>query len=246
MLPALVLLVALGDLEPPKPADLSTELPLDGRIDDAVIEHPLSLGRIRVLKLAADDHPNELWRLYALEALVLDRPAEAQEYFERSAWYGDKYSQHRLSLMHWHGTGDLPVDHATAYVWADLAAERGYQDLLLIREKMWQEMSADERDRALNRGPAFYAKYGDKVAKPRLAKRLKTALWRATGSRTGFEIDRILVTWPNEGAAVPVDFWARERWHPREYWKVEDSIWGGNVEVLPPIPADRPNVEAER
>jgi TPR repeat protein len=80
-----------------------------------------------------------------------------------AARYGDKYSQHRLSLIYWHGVG-AAKDRVEAYVWADLAAERGYPSLLAIREKMWNALTLQEREAVPDRGKRRFAKYGDAAA----------------------------------------------------------------------------------
>lgn len=205
----------------------------------------LTLGQLRDLKRGAWGHPNELWRFYALEAVLLGRHVEAARHFQHAALYADKYSQHRLSLIFWEGKG-RERDRAQGYVWADLAAERGYRDLLLIREKMWSELGKAERDAVPEIGSRLYAKFGDDASKPRLEQRLKYALTHATGSRTGFELDRLrMLDEPGPGTdPLPGNFWARERWEPEEYWKDVDAAWGGYVEVHPLVPVERQTPDA--
>ena len=50
-------------------------------------------------------HPNELWRLYGSDAAARGDWGDAMRHFRHAARYGDKYSQHRISLMYWHGVG---------------------------------------------------------------------------------------------------------------------------------------------
>lgn len=190
----------------------------------------------RAEAMARYGHPNEMWRYRALRALKLRQPERALADLGSAAKYGDKLSQHALSLMHWHGVGTA-VDRARAYVWADLAAERGYRDLLLLREKMWMEMNARQRAQALLLGEAMYAEYGDAVAKPRMEWALRRALASATGSRVGASKDRIHIE--NYGATEGVglsarDFFADERWNARNYWREQDRQWEARVIVLPP------------
>lgn len=181
-------------------------------------------------------HPNEMWRYRALRAFKLEQPERALENFRSAARYGDKFSQHALSLMYWHGVG-AAADRAQAHAWSDLAAERGYRDLLLLREKMWMEMTAVQRAQALLLGEALYSNYGDAVARPRMEWELRKALAGATGSRVGFEKDRILFT--QHGAAGDAGLSAREfhtaeRWSPRSYWREQDRQWNSRVIVQPP------------
>lgn len=190
----------------------------------------------RAEAMAGHGHPNELWRYRALRALKLDQPERALQNFSSAAKYGDKFSQHALSLMHWHGIGTV-VDRAQAYVWADLAAERGYRDLLLVREKMWLGMNAAQRGQALLLGEALYAQYGDAAAKPRMEWAMRRALASATGSRLGFSIDR--VEFMNHGAIANLglsarDYYAEQRWDTKTYWREQDRQWRAKVIVLPP------------
>ena len=190
----------------------------------------------RAEAMARYGHPNEMWRYRALRALKVEQPERALEDFRRAARYGDKFSQHALSLMHWHGVGTA-VDRAQAYVWADLAAERGYRDLLLVREKMWLEMDAALRARALLLGEEMYAQYGDAVAKPRMEWAMRSALANATGSRVGATTDRIEIL--DDGATAGLglsarDFYESERWRAKTYWREQDRQWNAKVIVLPP------------
>ena len=186
-----------------------------------------------------------MWRVRALRALKLGQVERAVDAFRMAAGYADKYSQHALSLLYWHGT-DVPRDRAQAYAWSDLAAERGYRALLVVREKMWMELSEAERGRARELGPAMYARFGDAVAQPRMEWELRKARARITGSRLGFEMDRVefLAT---QHDVDPRDVFASERWKPADYWKAEENSWSGKVLVLPaervdaapdPVPGD--------
>ena len=185
-------------------------------------------------------HPNELWRLYGSDAAAHGDWNDAMKYFRQAARYGDKYSQHRISLLYWHGVG-VERDPALAYAWADLAAERMYPNFLVLREKMWEHMDPSERDRALREGQALYDEYGDAAAKPRLKRALAHEKRQITGSRTGY-VGTLEVSAPDGGidwmAGIDnIDMTAMYngwRWDTGKYWAVEDAIWThGNVEVGP-------------
>jgi TPR repeat protein len=64
--------------------------------------------------------------------------------FKIAAYHADKHSQHYLSLIFWHGAG-VPADRLQAYIWSDLAGERGIKPLLVIREKMWSQLTLAEQ-----------------------------------------------------------------------------------------------------
>jgi TPR repeat protein len=186
--------------------------------------------------LAIAGHPNELWRVRALRALKLGQMERAVDAFRTAAGYADKYSQHALSLLYWHGAG-VGRDRALAYAWSDLAAERGYRGLLLVREKMWMELGNAERDRARELGPDLYARFGDAAAQPRMEWELRKARARITGSRLGFEKDRVRFA-QNRYDVDADDAFAAERWTAADYWQAEDRAWAGKVLVLPAQRAD--------
>lgn len=152
---------------------------------------PLQLTQASFLDIdgtekSAQGRPNEEHRIAGLKAHVRGDHGRAIGYFETAAHYADKISQHYLSLMYWHGVG-APTDRVRAYIWADLAAERGTRLLLLRRERMWQDLTDAERDEARAQGEAYYARYGDAVAKPRAEGVMRRFATTQLGSRLGFD-----------------------------------------------------------
>ncbi len=190
--------------------------------------------------------PNELYRLYGSESAGKGNWNDAMEQFRRAAGYADKYSQHRISLMYWHGVG-VERDPALAYAWADLAAERMYPSFVILREKMWLELDDAQRARALSEGAGLYAQFGDEAAKPRLERAITRHRTQMTGSRVGYNDGRLQVLSTGPAAASPWDtiggfdlhpMYAPWRMDADRYWAVEDAIWKyGNVEVGPTEPA---------
>jgi hypothetical protein len=194
--------------------------------------------------------PNELYRLYGGESAAKGDWGDAMRNFRRAARYADKYSQHRISLMYWHGVG-VERDPALAYAWADLAAERMYPTFVVLREKMWLELDEAQRARAVREGGVLYAQFGDPFAKPRLERAIARHRSQMTGSRVGYDDGRLYVYAPGAGSASPVDVMASYDLRPMyadwrmdadRYWAVEDAIWQrGSVEVGPTTPARRRN-----
>ena len=70
-------------------------------------------------------HPDMKHRKQGWDAYAEGDFALARAQFLKAAWYGDKPSQAMLAEMDWKGEG-AAVDRASAYTWADFAAERGY------------------------------------------------------------------------------------------------------------------------
>lgn len=199
----------------------------------------------------ANGLPNEADRLRGIASYNSGRFVDAHGQFTRAASYADKYSQHRLSLMYWNGEG-VARDRALAYVWSDLAAERGQQRLLAIREKMWEALADDERARVAELGPSMYDRYGDDRAKALQGGLLKRVMSNATGSRAGF-VTRLEVggggpvggiwgvkTGSNAAAYahIPVlsdeALYGPQRSNRELYWQTQDetlSIQNGQVEI---------------
>lgn len=136
-------------------------------------------------KAFLEGHPDLRYQKWAERAYLRGRYTDAIRLYKLSAYYADKHSQARVAEILWVGEGE-PRDRALAYVWMDMAAERGYRTFLARRERFWSEMDQAERDRALSEGPALYEKYGDEAAKPRLEHVLFAGKKRAIGSHTGF------------------------------------------------------------
>lgn len=130
-------------------------------------------------------HPDQRFRLLGMEARKHGRYEAARRHFRQAAHYADKLSQGALAEMYWEGEGG-EINRVLAYIWMDLAAERGAPSLLAHRERYWAQMTAEERVMAVAQGPAIYAEYGDGVAKPRLERILSVARRRVTGSRVGW------------------------------------------------------------
>jgi hypothetical protein len=130
-------------------------------------------------------HPDLRFRGLGMQARERGRHEEARNDFRNAARYGDKLSQAALADMLWNGQGG-PADRALGYAWMDLAAERGTEWLVVQRERFWEALSADERERAVREGRALYAEFGDPAATPRLERELRAGSMRQTGSRAGW------------------------------------------------------------
>lgn len=135
-------------------------------------------------------HPNELSRWRGLWSYSSQRYSEARKHFERAAYHGDKPSQYLLSVMHLHGEGG-GKDPVAAYIWADLAAERGAREVLRIREQIWQSLDAAQKRQVEEAGPGYYERYGDPVAMRRTNTKLIRFSRHRTGSRTGSDTGKL-------------------------------------------------------
>ena len=207
------------------------------------------------LMLAAgflDHHPDLRYRLQGMEAYKAGHFAKAHGLYERAAFYGDKPSQGLVAEMLWKGEG-VTRDRALAYAWMDLAAERGYRPLLILRERYWNALDEAERAEAIERGAAIYARYGDAVAKPRYANILRRGRMQVTGSRTGYDAGIRIAQPGADGTLDPsstarADVYDARYWHPESYWALQDRIWiglpRGEVIVQPLRPDDEADAVA--
>lgn len=204
------------------------------------------------MALKTAGHPNEYHRLQAAKSVAAGDWNDAREAFLLSARYADKYSQHRLSMIYWYGAG-TPRDRVEAYVWADLAAERGYPGFLAIREKMWRELQPHEQAAVAARGVARYAEYGDAVAKERFELAMGWHRRSITGSRTG-HVGNLAVKASKPGGTMASLFDNRqfigvhsaERTDPDEYWAREDRAWKNGIVSVGEIESVDSDSDAEK
>lgn len=174
-------------------------------------------------------HPDLRWRREGLHAFSQKQYATALEQFQRAARYGDKPAQAMLAEMYWKGLG-VAQDRAIAYAWMDLAAERMYPNFVILRERYWRELDAQDQQAAIERGQALLSEYGDDVAKPRMAKLLRREARAITGSRTGFvgNVEIIPNTGPLAGTGMRIrgdELFADKYWKPEQYFRMQDEVW---------------------
>jgi uncharacterized protein len=201
-------------------------------------------------------HPDLRYRGLGADAYKDGDKPRALAMFTEAARYGDKPSQAMVATMYWNGEG-TDVDRPRAYAWMDLAADRGYSDLLLQREAYWARLSADERDKALTIGQQIYAEYSDEQGEKRLALQLK-AQTRVTGSHVGYvgngittrALGGLLTMDRGAGRSLDTDvysyqlgtYYSSAVWNPADYLNLKDVQWRmkgplrGNVDIGAPVP----------
>jgi hypothetical protein len=174
-------------------------------------------------------HPDLRYRILGYERYRKDQHADAIRFFRRAAFYADKPSQAMVAEMLWKGEGEAQ-DRAAAYAWMDLAAERGYPQLVTLRERYWAGLDEDARARAVDVGQEVYAKYGDAAAKPRIATVLRRERRNTTGSRTGF-VGNLKIMLPDGQEIDGTKFYAAEFWDPEKYQAWHDDNWTSKMRV---------------
>lgn len=224
---ALVLACAAGMLALPALAatGLSSESRGSGDAPAAVETPRMTPEMLQAGLLNA--HPDLRWRLQGMTDYDAGRHAVALPAFKRAARHADKPSAAMIAEMYWAGQG-VEQDRAIAYAWMDLAAERAWRPFLIRREAMWEDLSAAERERALEVGQGIYAEFGDAVAKPRKERVLARAKRNITGSRLGF-VGNLTIEVPGPGGMNTrirgEDFYHPTLWQAERYWAWQESIW---------------------
>lgn len=212
------------------------------RLEQAVLSEP---G-------VAEAHSDLFYRGLGADAYRQGDKKRALSLLLQSSRYGDKASQAMVAAMYWNGDG-VEVDHARAYAWMDLAADRGYRDLAIQRELYWSRLSEAERAQALKIGQDVYAEYSDEQGQHRLERELSRESLKVTGSHAGFagngfvahsfsslmSMDAHLHNFRDTDAELFQlgDYYSDAVWKTNEYLHVKDLQWSlkgplqGNVNV---------------
>lgn len=170
-----------------------------------------------------DNHPDLRHRQRGLAALAGGEPARAMAELQRAAWFADKPAQALVAELYATGQGTRS-DPVAAYAWMDLAAERGYEQFLALRELYWSRLDPTQQAEAVAAGQAIYAHYGDAAAQPRMARALRWA--RRQGVLRGNATAYRTVVLAHEGLEVPAHrYYATQFWHPSHYEALQDRIW---------------------
>jgi len=202
-------------------------------------------------------HPDLLYRDLGVQAYKAGDKQAAVGWLLKAASYADKPAQAMLAAMYWNGDG-IPRDRPLGYAWMDLAADRGYRDLLVQREKYWAQLDAAERERTVTEGRGIHGKYNDEQGLRRLDRALQRKADQATGSRTGFGGNNLTVRLRDGAAGHPLtpaldggpvvlggtpvrgsDYYSPTLWSAAPYAKLKDRVWEqahaemGTVEVGP-------------
>lgn len=194
-----------------------------------------------------DGHPDLKYRTLGFKSYKNGDFKQAMAHFLRASFYADKPSQAMVGEMYWKGEG-VAADKSSAYAWVDLAAERQFVNLLAVRERYWNGMSAAEQAKAIEIGQGVYEKYGDQVAKRRLEAKLRNVRRNITGSRTGAAGTLTVELAGPDGESVSVDgsqFYNEQYWNAEKYWVWQDETWKtmsrGNVNTsdLKPVEPEK-------
>jgi hypothetical protein len=106
---------------------------------------------------------------------------------------GDSFAQYRVSYMKNYGQGTRE-DRIAAFGWAALSAQNGAENLVSYRDALWQELSAEDKEEALEEGEKLLARYGNLALAEKARKAGQRRLRTCTGSRLSTRCESVVVT----------------------------------------------------
>jgi len=209
---------------------------------DDLTNNPHAQQVLRAMEHTSTWYHDDLFGEYAgFQHYARHQYAEALHYFEIGAYYADKPSQFSIGLMHLNGEG-VTKDPVAAFAWIDLSSERGYRAFAATRDSIKAQLTPEQLKQAIDLRYALSKRYGDAVAKPRMAAELREGLSKMTGSRAGFDAGvGFLPLSAIDPAASPefdtyticAKFWAKSCWQPESYFAMRDRQWNATVTVGP-------------
>lgn len=144
-----------------------------------------ALALVAHAHVGAEHAPGTEPHFKGVQAYEAGRFWQARNYFTVSARFADKMSQFYMGLIHFNGDG-LTADHARGWAWFQLSAERGYPQMMEIADRVWDQLSPQQRDRGRQiLEQELLPEFGDAVTVQRTARRMRQNRLQMTGSRLG-------------------------------------------------------------
>lgn len=214
------------------------------RADDEALNEPGIQRTLQAMSATSTwYHPDLFGEFAGIRHYSRHEYRQALKFFEMGAQYADKLSQLCIGLMYMNGEG-VAKDLVTAYAWMDLAAERNYPDFVVTRDALKTQLTPEQLAQAMALRASLAAKYGDGVAKHRLAVQLHQGQMHLTGSHTGFNFGNSSIsTVPFCGAAFVVggteqpqvgcggSLFETQLWNPELYFAARDREFKATVKV---------------
>ena len=231
--------------------------------DDDPLKDPSVQQTLRAMKDASTwYHPDLFGEFAGMRRYTHHDYKGAMKYFEIGAYYADKLSQLSIGLMYMNGEG-VRKDPVKAYAWLSIAAERDYPEFVATRDQLKASLTPEQLAEGERQRQQLAKRYGDAIAKPRMASQLHLGQMQLTGSRTGFDSgvsqlntkptcgDKVVVggyETPNADCGGAAAMYAKERWEPKAYFASRDAEWKASVSVgaleTPPAPKAPPGADA--
>ncbi|MET3653061.1 hypothetical protein [Dyella japonica] len=193
-------------------------------------------------RMFVDTHSDLRYRYKGMEAYADGHHRDAFHYFRLASRYADKTSQALVGVMYWTGDG-VARDRPLGYAWMDLAASRGYPELLHQRQIYWDQLSDAERAKAQALRPTLDADYGDVAGANRVTLEFGAGRRQVTGSHVGW-VGTVTASYGDNTVEDFSKFNKALHMNTAEYLQVKDVQWelqmNSRVNVGEPEPVEPP------
>lgn len=157
----------------------------------------------------------------------------ARHRFLIAAMHGDKVAQFNLGVIYYQGHG-IERDPPRGWAWFDLAAERGYPQMVETAADVWDELDEAQRQLATRYREQLAEEFADEIVVPRTARIMQRERNRATGSRVGF-IGNLTIYQSDGTTRSGEDFYAAGNWDFQNLVRMETEMFQqlarGRVEI---------------
>jgi len=189
---------------------------------------------------AFDEHLPSAWRMQRGARLyAIGRHYSAIHFYERAAWYADKFGQYNVGVMHLRGEG-TDFDPVQAWAWLELSAERGYPSMVEAANELFDLLDEEQRRQARRLlDQELMPEYGDAVAVPRAQVEMDRRRRQSTGSRVGgramLGMLRVIDVQGDGLSRRGDEYYDPEKWNMQriieyETWQMQ-NIGRGRVEI---------------
>lgn len=128
-------------------------------------------------------------------------------YVNELAGRGDKYAQYMAGFMCLMGQG-VPEDPIVASAWYRLSAEREAPEFMVVRDRLLQSFSPEQRARSDSHYLDLRKQYSDLVIVMKLVEEdLEKLRFETTGSRIPGRSTMVTMVDPNSGSTVSADYY---------------------------------------
>jgi hypothetical protein len=128
-------------------------------------------------------------------------------YVNELAGRGDKYAQYMAGFMYLMGQG-VPEDPILASAWYRISAERDAPEFMVVRDRLLQSFSPEQRARSDSHYLDLRKKYSDLVIVMKLVEKDQQKLqFETTGSRVPGRSTMVTMVDPKSGTTVSADYY---------------------------------------
>jgi uncharacterized protein len=151
--------------------------------------------------------------------------ASAKSKFKQAAYWADKLAQFNLGVMNYHGHG-VRQNQARAWAWFELAAERGYPEMVEMARLVHEDLSETQRARGQRiLEQELRPEYGDDARVEHVARHMERERRRVTGSRTGFVSGNLQIVDRSGRNRSGDDYFRPEAWDFHQVIELETRVF---------------------